>query len=549
MYYEWSGQNLAQVFDYTCAEVPGSEAVVIDELRLTYRELQSRVFQLAAGLRKQGVTSGSRVAAIVDSSEEFALSVLALQRLGAVLIPLNLSWTAREFVQAFQLTDPDTLFTVGAFRGNEILAGLEGALPELATAEPGKLELEAAPTLRSVVTVRTEQTPSYARSFDEVMSAGEGYDHDEILALAKTVDPDAPVLCLPTSGSTGFPKPVVHSHNSFLVNCACYADATEFTASDRMLNFGTTYHASGQLLFFLPLIRGGSQVLMSWFEPEAVLATIERERITVTWGFDVHFLMMRRHPSFGTHDISSLAVALMGSDPSTYPEIAEMGIGHHANIYGCSEYLSNLFPYRDRFDRERMQHSHGRPMEGVVQKIVDPVTGDVVPTGTIGEICVKGPGLFHGYYKMPEQTAAAHDDGGFFHTGDLGFVDEAGYTYYRGRLKDTVKSGGENVSAREVELFLQAETPYVRMAQVFGVPDPKWGEAVTALVELRDGVEVAEQELRDFCRGKLAGYKIPKRFIFVGANDWIVTPTGKFDKQALRRRTLDELDAAGSPPA
>ena len=547
MYYEWFARNLAQAFDDTCLEVPEDEAVVAGGRRLVYRELQAESFQLAAGLRKHGVSSGSRVAAIVDSSIEFALTVLALHRLGAVLIPLNLNWTGREFVESFRLTEPDLLLTVSRFRGNPILAGLEEFLPGLAEAEAGAVRLAEVPTLRGVVTVRTGETRSYAWTFDEIYASGADFDHGQMLGLAALIDPETPALCLPTSGSTGFPKPVVHSHNSFLVSCACYADAVEFAGTDRMLNYGTPYHVSGQLLFFMPLLRGGSQVLMDWFEPEAALSAIERERITVAWGFDTHYLMMRRHPSFARHDISTLTRALMGSDPGTFAEIAEMGIAHHANIYGCSEYLSNLFPYRDRFDRDRMHHSHGRPMEGVAQKIVDPVTGRRVPVGTIGEICVKGPGLFKGYYKMPEQTAAAFDDEGYFHTGDFGFRDEAGYTYYRGRLKDTVKTGGENVSAKEVELFLQTETPFVRAAQVFGLPDPRWGEAVTAVVELNDGVEITEQELRAFCRGRLAGYKIPKRVLFVGGGDWVVTPTGKLDKQAMRSRVLEKNDGLAGP--
>lgn len=543
MYYEWSGQNLAQAFDHTCREHADNEALVVDGDRLSYRELQDKVFALTAALQKCGVGSGSRVASLVDASLEFATMVLALHRLGAVLIPLNLTWTAREYIQAFQLTDPDILITREEFRGNQILTNLEKALPNLAGGKTGEIDVAEAPTLRTVITVGAKKERPYAQDFADLCAAGDQYDRERMLALAAQVDPEQPVLTLPTSGSTGFPKPVVHSHNSFLVNCACYADGTEFTSSDRMLNYGTTYHASGQLLFILPLLRGGSQVLLNWFDPAVAMDIIEREQITVTWGFDVHYLMMRRHPSFGSRDISSLRCVLVGSDPVTYAEIAELGVPSHANIYGSSEYLSNLFPYRDRLDRRRMRESHGRPMESVQQKIVDPVTGEMVPAGTIGEICVKGPGLFKGYYKMPDQTAAAIDADGYFHTGDLGYVDVAGYTYFRGRLKDTVKSGGENVSAREVELFLQTETPYVRVAQVFGVPDPKWGEAVTALVELREGIEVTEQQLRDFCRGKIAGYKIPKHFVFVRAEDWLITPTGKYDKQAMRSRTVALLQA------
>lgn len=545
MFYEWSGRNLPQTFDRTAAVFADNEALVAGERRLSYRELQSHVFQFAKGLQECGIGAGSTVAAILDNSYEFAVAVLALHRLGAVMVPLNLTWTAREFLQSFALTDPDALITLEEFRGNAVLQGLKDALPELLQGQPGTLTLEGAPTLRTVITVRARPT-SYAQTFEEVFSLGANFDRDAMIALAGEVKPDDPVLYLPTSGSTGFPKPVIHTHQSLLNICASYCDALQFQSDSRMLNFGTTYHVSGQVLLNLPFVRGGVCVSLPWFDPIVALATIERERITHTWGFDVHFLMMRRSEAQGSYDISTLQSAIMGSDPSTFEEIAELGIPHHANVYGSSEYLCNLLPYVDRHDRERMHHSHGRPLEGVEQKIVNPATGERVPAGTIGEICVKGPGLFAGYYKMPEETAASFDDEGFFHTGDYAFMDDAGFTYFRGRLKDTVKTGGENVSAKEVELFLQTETPYVLMAQVFGVPDSKWGEAVTAVIELRSGVDVTEQELRDFCRGKLAGYKIPKRFIVIERDEWAITPTGKVDKQAMRRLTLERDAAVGA---
>ena len=448
MHDEWRGLNLPQSFDRTCAAHPDREALVAGDLRLSYEELQDRAFQFAEGLNRSGVTTGSKVAAIIDNSYEFGIAVLALHRLGAVLIPLNLTWTSREILQSFGLTTPDTLITLEEFRGNGYLQGLEEALPELAGGTAGELDVEGVPTLRRVITVRAKGAKPYATAFEEVFDAGRGYDRAAMLARAEEIKPDTHVLYLPTSGSTGFPKPVIHTHNSLLNILACYADTLATDENTRLLSFGTTYHVSGQVLLTLPWVRGGTSILLDWFDPVVAMRLIESERITLTWGFDVHFLMIRRSPEFGKFDLSTLRSAIMGSDPSTFEEIAEIGIPHHGNVYGSSEYLCNLFPWADRQDRERMHHSHGRPLEGVEQKIVDPETGERLPTGSIGEICVKGPGLFAGYYGLPEETAAAFDDEGFFHTGDFAFVDEQGYTYFRGRLKDTVKTGGENVSTK-----------------------------------------------------------------------------------------------------
>lgn len=544
MYQEWTGQTVNRIFDYTCRVHGGRPAIVTDDVRVTYVELEAEVLQLMQGLRGLEISRGTPVAVVADQSPDFAALFLALWRLGAVVVPLNLAWTGQEFVQSMALTDAEVVVVLDSFRQRDYALELAAALPELTGSTRANIAVSALPRLRAVVTLsRDGQTFPFAHDLAQIKESGAGFDRIELLELSDAVDSDDPCFYLPTSGSTGFPKPVVHSHSSFLSNCSNYADALEFTADDRMLNYGPTYHISGMLLTMVAFIRGGTARLLAWFDPGEALRIIEVEKISVTWGFDVHYQMLRNHPDFTPSRIASLSRTLIGSDPKSYDHIRAMGITHLGNIYGCSEYLADLFPYRDRFDEVRMRNSHGRPVEGVVQKIADPVTGDRLAVGELGEICIKGPGLFKGYYNMAAETAAAFDADGFFHTGDYGYVDDRNYVYYRGRLKDTVKSGGENVSAREVEMFLEREIPGVAIAQVIGIPDPRWGEAVTALIELEPGVELTEDEVRARCRTRLAGYKIPKRVFFVRPDDWIVTPTGKFDKRALRDRTAGRLAA------
>lgn len=539
MYQEWKNYNISQAFDYTCRVNSSNEALVSGDVRLTYPELQRRVFELAHGLRTLGIGKGSRIGVIMPNSTEWACLCLALFRLGAVIIPLNLTWTGRELAQSLELTDAEVLVTIDSFRGTNYVDSLMETFPELANGGRDRVFLGQYPNLTQFVTLSREgiQYP-FSHDYHALVALGGDYRAEGMLALADEVSPADECLCLPTSGTTGFPKPVTHTHSSLMSNCSNFADAIEFTSSDRMLNFGATYHIAGFLLLVIPFLRGGTMHQMEWFDPEAALGIIEKERITTIWGFAIHYLMMKRHVHFGAYNIKSLERTLVGSDPSYYEEIRSMGLEFHGNIYGCSEYLSNLFPYRDRFDEKHMRLSHGRPVDSVEQKIANTDTGETLGFNEIGEICVKGPGLFKGYYKMPDLTASVIDADGFFHTGDLGSMDEKGYTYYRGRLKDIVKTGGENVSAREVEMFLEGETPWVTIAQVFGVPDSTWGEAVTAAVQVKTDTTVSEDELRSFCRGKLAGYKIPKRFLFVGQSDWVVTPTGKLDKTAMRERAL-----------
>lgn len=542
MYYEWADSTISQVFDHACDRHATRQAVLSDGQRLTFAQWRRKSLEIAEGLRQLGVVKGAPVACIIDNSPEAVTLFMALHRLGAPIVPLNLGWVGRELVQSMTLTDVEYIVTLERFRGSNFVDMLCDTLPELRAAKRDGLSVQALPHLKKVVVLSREgNTFDFAYDFDEIVVSGSGYVAEDLLKISRELSPDDPCLFLPTSGSTGFPKPVVHSHASFLNNCANYADVIEIDSSDCLLNYGVTYHVSGQVLSFVPAMRGASQYLMRWFDAEEALRVIESEGVTTTWGFAVHFLAMARHPRFRMYDISSLERPVIGSDPSAFEEIWAMGLHFHGNVYGCSEYLTNYLPWRDRHDVDHMRTSHGRPVAGVEQKIVDPATNERLGARELGEICVKGPGLFTGYYNMEELTAEAFDDEGYFHTGDYGFVDEDGYTYYRGRLKDTVKTGGENVSAREVELFLETETPWIATAQVFGVPDPKWGEAVTALVQVKAGASVTEDEIRENCRGRLAPYKIPKRVIFVSGDDWIVTPTGKFDKTALRARTLEGL--------
>lgn len=545
MYQEWVGYNINQMFDYACRLRGAKEALVFGERRYSYGHWRRRVLRIAAALRDLGVGEGTRVACLAQNSPRWTEVIFAVWRLGGIVVPLNMTWVGREIAQSLDLTDAELLVTVGEFRGKNYLSLLEDAVPELRGAVDEKLSLAKLPHLRRILTWDLDSgAHPYAGDLDAKAAASANFDAGELMRIGEAVDPASPCLYLPTSGSTGFPKPVIHTHQTFLAICSNFADAVEFGERDRMLNFGTTYHVSGLVLLVMPIIRFGSITQMDWFDPETAMRIIEQERITVVWGFDMHFLQMRRHPRFAAYDVSSIERTLVGSNPGSYDEIKSMGIGHQGSLYGCSEYLSHFFPYRDRFDEERMRNTNGRPFDGVSHKIVDPSTGHVVPTGSIGEICIKGPGLFKGYYRMPEVTAAVMDDEGFFHTGDYGFIDEKDYLYFRGRLKDTVKTGGENVAAQEVEMFLAIETPWVMTAQVFGVPDATWGEAVVAMVELKENAKVSEDELRDFCKGKLAGYKVPKRILFVNREDWVLTPTGKVDKSALRRIAMGRLGIA-----
>jgi fatty-acyl-CoA synthase len=449
-----------------------------------------------------------------------------------------------EIEQGLSLTDADVLVVTDNFRGVDHVATLVAQLDGLADSTPGAVSCPQLPHLRTVITSsRSGQTYPFAYDLDRVQRDGASYDPAQLDRTSSEVGPDTEAIVLLTSGTTSFPKPVIHTHQSLLVGVAGYADGIEADEQDAMLIIAPNYHVAGYLTLLMPHLRGAAVHLLEFYDPGAALEVVERERISIIFGFDVHFLMLKRHPRFAMYDISSITRTMIGSSPGSFEEIKGMGITHQGNIYGSSEYVASqsYFPYRDRHDEERMRHSHGRPMLGTEIRIIDPETGAAVGPEQPGEICFRGPALFKGYYNMPEETAEAFDADGFFHSGDYGWTDSAGYLYYRGRYKETIKSGGENVSAQEVELFLEMEIPWVQKAMVVPVPDPKWGEAVTAVVELRPGADGSAEDIRDFCRGRLAGYKIPKQVVFVGSEDWVSTPTGKLDRGAMARKARAEM--------
>ncbi len=448
------------------------------EERLSYFQLRRRVAALTDGLQQAGVRKGDRVAFLLGVTTEWATVFYAAMRLGAIAVPLNLVWTAREIEEGLSLTEANVLIATDSFRGRNYLHELQEHLPGLNASKPGELSIETLPHLRSVIAEsRSGQRYAFAGDLGDIARSGENYSAEGFAALSAEVRPDDFSIMLLTSGTTSFPKPVLHTHQSLMVGVAGYADGIETESADKMLIVAPNYHVAGYLTLLMPHLRGAAVHLMEFYDVGLALKVIERERISMMFGFDVHYLMMNRHPHFAMHDISSLTKTMIGSSPGSYDEIKSMGITHHGNIYGSSEYVASqaYLPYRDRHDESVMRLSHGRPMLGTDLVIKDPATNRVLGPDQPGEICFKGPALFSGYYNMPEETAKSFDTDGYFHSGDYGWVDQRGYVYYRGRFKETIKSGGENVSAQEVELFLQMELPWILKAMVVAVPDPKWG--------------------------------------------------------------------------
>ncbi|MFT4042223.1 MAG: class I adenylate-forming enzyme family protein [Gordonia sp. (in: high G+C Gram-positive bacteria)] len=538
MYHEGLNQTVNRVFDESCRRWGTRTALVEGARRWSYLELRREIAKVTSGLRAAGVRPGDRVGFLLGVTADWVVLYYSVMRIGAVAVPLNLTWQGREIRQGLTLTEITVLVVTEDFRGADYIARTLSATDLRSTDDgvPGAVVSDDLPKLRLLVSVEgSGRHGGLAISLADVRAQGSTGTADDFFAVSQDVVPSTHSIYLLTSGTSSFPKPVIHDHQSLMVGVANYADGVEATADDSTVIIAPNYHVAAYFTLLMLHLRGGRVHVMSYFVPADTLDIIERERISILFGFDVHFLMLKRDPWFRLYDFSSITRTMIGSSPASYDDIAAMGLTHQGNIYGSSEYVAaqTFFPYRDRYDTARMRNSHGRPGLGMQLRIVDTTSGIEVAPGEPGEICFKGPALFKGYYNMPEETERAFDADGFFHSGDIGWVDEQGYLYYRGRLKETVKTGGENVSMQEVEYFLQLETPGIAKALVVALPDPRWGEQVCAVVERAGTVDIDEAAVIGACRGRLAGYKIPKRVVFASRDDWSYTPTGKLDRRAM----------------
>ena len=540
MFQEWRGQTFPRMLEYSAKTWPDNIAVRSGDTAISFTALQDRVRRLALALHRQGVRPGDHVAYMMSVSPRWVEVFFAVLTLGAKVVPLNLTWVGDEIEQGLKLTDAKTLIIGAPHRGESLVDKFVEALPALERSEPGRI---AIPGLRlQTIIVEGEDTPvpGCALHLERLLEAEDPkkWPFDGYVGPS----PDDHALLLLTSGTTSFPKPAIHTHQSMLCGICNYADGLEAGPTDTFLLTTPNYHVGGIISMTIPILRGGTTRLMHWFDPEEAMRLIQNDPVTLFWGFDTHFAMMRNHPNYRQYDLSSISRTMSGSNPASFDAIYNMGFKHVGSLYGTSESMggSTFFPYRDRFDLDRMKESNGRPTSNEV-RIVSQDTGREVPIGEPGEICVKGPNVFQGYYNMPKETAECIDADGFFHTGDYGWVDADGYLYYRGRYKEIIKTGGENVSMLEVEMFLSTEIPGVKKAVVCGTPDEKWGEAVTALLEMNPGAETSEDRVREICRGKLAGYKIPKRVLFVDKSVWKITPTGKLDRRQAQATALTLL--------
>lgn len=521
------------------------EAVVAGTLRLTYKALRDEVRRTAKGLMALGVTRGDHVAILMGNRIEWLLSFLAVQQLGATAAGLNTWATPRELAFAIEHADVTCVIAVERFRRADYRAVLEGMqpwaqhFPKLRNvvwlaAEAGA-PLATGPAASAAASAAASPAPATApmqTTWDAAIAQGAGIDDARIDAAGAAVQGDDIAVLLYTSGSTAAPKGILLQHRYWISNSWHIGERQKVTEHDRLWLAVSLFWSFGSVNAFPNLFsHGGCTVLQEHFDAAEALALIERERCTIFYGTPNMAQALTEHPARAQHDLSSLRSGATIGTPEQIMTIVKLGAASICNIYGLSETYGNCAVIDADEPLDVRIQSVGQPLPGVTARICHHETGQVLPAGEVGEIRVKGP-LFTAYYKEPEKTRTAYDGNGFFHTGDLGMLDAAGRLYYRGRLKEMVKSGGINIAPIEVEEALMRH-PEVRTAYVIGVPHPELDEVLAAIVIPKDGKQPSAEALTRFCKQELAAYKVPARFRFATDADLPLTTTGKVQKMQL----------------
>lgn len=516
-----TSRTIPALLDELATRFPEREALVGDGQRYTYATLRGEVTAFAKGLYALGVRSGDTVAILMGNKPQWIIADLAICSLGGIMVALNTWATSRELGYVLAHSDASTLIASDRFLKNDYFTMLSGLEP---------LE-QSMPRLKRIIHVGARPYRDSIR-FDDVYARGRSVADAEVERAAHAVDPKDVAYLLYTSGSTSTPKGVQLQHYALIENMWHIGERMHVTENDRLWLAVSLFWGLGcENALFNLLTHGGCVVLQESFDASEALRIIETERCTLFYGTPNMAQALSEHPDRPKHDLSSLRSGGTVGTPEQIKRVVDLGAGEICNIYGLTETYGNCTVTDAAEPLHIRQASVGRPLPGVDLRIVDPETGKALPQGQVGEIRVKGY-VTVGYYKDADKNRAAFDTNGYFITGDLGLLDAEGRLYFRGRLKEMIKTGGINVAPVEVEETLMTH-PAVKLAYVTGVPDRQRDEIVAALIVCRPGHSVAEADLFALCRRQLAGYKVPRLMKFVSEAELPLTVTGKLQKNRL----------------
>lgn len=536
-------KTIIDILDESAEKYPNNVALIYKGRELTYRQLDHHMNMLAKSLIKLGVQKGDHISIWLPNSLEWIICKFAIIKAGAVMIPVNTRYKAKEAEYILDQSDSNTLFMTDSLLNIDFVSMFKEICPEIENSRPGQLTSKRLPKLKNVILLSEREEPGFFR-YSKLIESGADYDQDDQLnKIKKSIVSSDIVNIQYTSGTTGEPKGVMLTHHSMLLPMVAAIDIFKLTESDRLILPLPLFHCFANQNGLLPYVMtGGSIVIMETFDPGEELRLIQKYRCTVIYGVPTMYTMMLNHSEFNSYDLSSLRTGNLGGSPPPVKLVKDiinrMGVKYLTAQYGMTENSCNICATRIGDPPEVIAATVGRPYPLVEARVVDTNTREPLPPGKAGIVYLRGPYVMQGYYKKIEETKNTIDPEGWLNTGDLAMVDENGNFVITGRYKDLIMPGGENVSPAEVENII-FEHPAVKEVQVIGVPDDRLGEVVMAYAILKEDITCTAQEIIDFCKPRMANFKVPKYVQFL--DTFPLTPTGKIQKFRLREKAIEEL--------
>lgn len=541
-------QTIGDFFDDMAARQGEREALVSvhEKKRYSYLALQREANRLAGALLGLGLVPGDRVGIWSHNNVPWVLMQIATAKVGLILVNINPAYRTSEFEYALNKVACKALVTMKRFKTSDYVGMLRELAPELDRAKPGELEAARLPHLRTVAWIDpegdTDELPGLVR-FSKLLEGGDPAD-PRIAATAKTLKATDPINIQFTSGTTGFPKGATLTHRNILNNGFFIGECMKLTPADRLCIPVPLYHCFGMVLGNLACLTHGATIVYpnDGFDPLAVMQTVQAERCTGLHGVPTMFIAELDHPRFKEFDFGTLRTGIMAGSPCPTEVmkrvVDQMNLREITIAYGMTETSPVSCQSSTDTPLEKRVSTVGTVQPHLEVKIIDPETREIVATGVSGELCTRGYSVMHGYWEDEERTREAIDAEGWMHTGDLATMDAEGYVNIVGRIKDLVIRGGENIYPREIEEFLYRH-PRIQDVQVVGLPDKKYGEELCAWIIPKPGQSLSADEVRDFCKGQIAHYKVPKYIQFVA--EFPMTVTGKIQKFKIREAMKHQL--------
>lgn len=521
---------------------PDHEAVIYADrdLRLSYKEFDDQCNLVAKGLMNLGINKNDHIAIWATNTPEWLTCQFATGKMGGVLVTVNTNYRTSELEYLLRQSDSETIILMEKYRTASYIDMIYEICPELKNSEAGKLNSARLPKLKNVIVMGDNHYPG-TYNWKELLSFGREVSNEELEQRLQSLDPNDVINMQYTSGTTGFPKGVMLSHNNIVNNGYNIANCMKLTKADRLCIPVPFFHCFGCVLGTMACVSvGATMVPIQEFNPKEVLQTVQDEKCTGLHGVPTMFINELNLADFDNYDLSSLRTGIMAGSNCPIEVmkgvIEKMGATEITIAYGQTESSPVITQTRTNDPIELRVESVGRALPNVEVKIVDPLTNNVVNDGEQGELCTRGYHVMKGYYKNPDATKEAIDEDGWLHTGDLAVMDENGYCRITGRLKDMIIRGGENIYPREIEEFLYTH-PKILDVQVIGVPNEKYGEEIMAWIIPKEGESLSYGEVIEYCKDKISHHKIPR---YVKLTDqYPMTASGKIQKYLLRKQAIE----------